>query len=87
MFAISPNLRRRDGHDGCVVLDIEEGRMFSLNMTAARILSLVEEGCGEREIVEKIALRCGLRPATANDDVHEFLVALRTWKLIEERCG
>lgn len=87
MFTISPNLRRGDGPDGCIVLNIEQGHMLSLNMTAARILSLIEEGCDEQEIVEKIALRYQLDRATVNKDVHEFLGMLRTHKLIEERWG
>jgi Coenzyme PQQ synthesis protein D (PqqD) len=83
MLAVSANLRSVQSADGAVVLDINGGRMFSLNPVAARIVSLIGEGCEETAIVRNLRAESGCGDANVEADVHEFLQSLQKHGLLE----
>ena len=81
MLRMSPNLRCAQSHDGAVVLDIDGGRMFSLNPVAARIFALVGEGLDETGIVRTLRSESGCGDGSVEADIHEFLQSLQRYGL------
>jgi hypothetical protein len=62
--------------DGGVVLDINGGRLFSLNATGLLIFRLLEQGISERKIVEELANRFSISSNRAQSDFAEFCGSL-----------
>lgn len=82
-YRISENLRSMHGQDGAVLLDLRQGRMFSVNPVGSRILAVVRDGSSESEIVDVVSQEFGVSRATVENDVREFLAVLAQHKLIE----
>jgi hypothetical protein len=76
MLTISSTIRRTETPDGAVLLEIEQGQMFSLNPVGSKILELVGSGCDEHEIATQISAAYGADTDVVRADVHEFLEAL-----------
>lgn len=86
-YRISPSLRSTHGQDGAVVMDIAQGRMFSLNRVGARMLELMKSGAGEPEIVEAVSQEFEANRETVEKDLGDFIATLRRQNLIELSCG
>jgi hypothetical protein len=82
-YRISPSLRSTHGLDGAVVLDVGQGRMFSLNAVGSRMLELMKADANQCEIVEVIAREFTVSPETVAKDLIDFLAALMQDNLIE----
>jgi len=44
MYRISKGVRSTHGQDGAIVLDVQQGQMFNLNLVGSKILELLESG-------------------------------------------
>ena len=84
---LSKNLRTVTNSDGGAVLDLDQGKMFRLNPTGAKILELVARGCTEVSIVTEISQTCGVDMGLVSADVHAFLAALRNGGLLQSDDG
>ena len=84
MFRVSDAIRCTQTQDGAVVLDVQRGRMFSLNLVGSRILEHLKHGFSEPTIVNEIAREFGVSPELAKTDVRGFVQELRQLHLIEE---
>ncbi len=82
MYRISHGVRSTHGQDGAIVLDIEQGQMFNLNLVGSKILELLEKGSDEAHIVNVISSDFGASPESVANDVREFIESLRQRKLI-----
>jgi hypothetical protein len=76
MTMISNEIRRIRTPDGGILLDIEGGRMFCLNVVGFEILELLVAGVGQAQIIEQIGADYGMDPDTVRTDVHNFLKTL-----------
>jgi hypothetical protein len=76
MLTISSTIRRTETPDGTVLLEVEQGQMFSLNPVGSRILELVGSGCDEHEIASQISAAYGAEIDVVRADVREFLESL-----------
>lgn len=85
MLRLSDKVRSTHTSDGAIALDIRGGRMFTFNATASRILELLKNGTGEKEIALMLVSEFSVDPATAKTDADEFLTLLRQHALIESR--
>jgi hypothetical protein len=85
MHKVSNAVRSTHGQDGAIVLDIQQGQMFNLNLVGSRILELVERGSTESEIVHAISTEFKATREIVESDVREFLETLKGYKLVEER--
>jgi Coenzyme PQQ synthesis protein D (PqqD) len=85
MDAISSSVRRAQTPDGAILLDVERGRMFSLNPTGSKILELLAAGNNEDQIAEQISAAYGEAIDTVRQDVHDFLEALNHHRILERR--
>jgi hypothetical protein len=77
-------VRSTHGQDGAIVLDIEQGQMFNVNLAGSRILELLETGTPASDIADAISLEFEISRETAMQDVQEFLQTLQERRLLEE---
>ncbi len=68
--------RSVDTADGGVVLDVETGKMFRLNPTGMRMLTLLQQGIPADRIAEEISRECGVDPQTVCEDLRNFSSSL-----------
>ncbi len=85
MLKIAEGVRSTHDRDGSVVLDINHGQMFTLNIVWSKILEMLERGCSQAQIVENISQKFRIRPDVVERDVREFLECLEKHKLVEFR--
>jgi hypothetical protein len=84
MRAISSSIRRTQTPDGGVLLDIERGQIFCLNVIGSKILDLLEEGHNEGRIAEQVSAAYGTDIETVRMDVHDFLENLNQQHILEQ---
>lgn len=66
-----------------MVLDVGQGRMFSLNPVASRMLELMKTDAGESEIADVIAHEFVVSPDRVEKDLVDFVKRLAELQLIE----
>jgi Coenzyme PQQ synthesis protein D (PqqD) len=82
MPAIPERIRSTQTADGGVVLDINKGRMFSLNSSGSIIFQLLKDGLPEDKIVEELVQRFGISAVLARKDLDEFRESLAKLALL-----
>jgi coenzyme PQQ synthesis protein D (PqqD) len=87
MFITSKTIRSAPSQDGTVLLDVHQGRMFSLNPMGSKILDLLKEGRDEAQIADEIVRTYGIAIEMARTDVHEFLQALCAHRIVIAIAG
>ena len=85
MYRISNGVRSTHGQDGAIVLDIEQGQIFNLNLVGSKILELLEAGSAESDIVNVISRDFNASREIVENDVREFIDSLKQHKLVAER--
>lgn len=83
MHKVSHSVRSTHGQDGAIVLDIQQGQMFNLNLVGSRILELLECGSTNEEIADAISREFNADIETVRKDVVEFLEELTAHKLVD----
>jgi|KBSSwiStaDraftv2_1062776.scaffolds.fasta_scaffold222920_2 hypothetical protein len=68
--------------DGSVILDIDHGRMFTLNCTASVIFQLLERGLREDQIVEKLVQTFHISEDVARSDLTDLCQSLENYALL-----
>jgi len=84
MTAQRSRIRSTHTPDGGIVMDVDSGRMFSLNSSASVMFQLLTSGLEERSIVDELVRRFGIPAAVAKRDLNEFRTALNSHALINE---
>jgi hypothetical protein len=85
MYRISTSVRSTHGQDGAIVLDVEQGQMFNLNLVGSKILELLESGLAEADIVCAISREFNVDQTMVANDVREFIESLKQHKLLVDR--
>jgi hypothetical protein len=70
--------------DGAIVMDVDSGRMFSLNSSGSVMFQLLNNGLDEKSIVDELVRRFGISAAVAKRDLGEFRSAMNRLALIKE---
>jgi hypothetical protein len=83
MFKVSDSVCSTHGQDGAIVLDVQQGQMFNLNLVGSRILELLESGCSEGEIANVVSCEFNADIGVVRNDVKEFMETLETYKLLK----
>jgi Coenzyme PQQ synthesis protein D (PqqD) len=83
VLTISNTIRRTQTPDGAVLLDVERGQMFSLNLVGSKILELVDLGADETQIVEQVSALFGAEIELVRRDVRGFLKALNAHEILQ----
>ena len=84
MYRVSESVRSTHGQDGAVVLDIQQGQMFNLNVVGSRILELLKTEATESAIVDEISQKFGVSRDVAKSDVREFIESLKQHHLLDD---
>jgi len=85
MYRLFDTVRSTHSQDGAIVLDVRQGQMFNINFVGSRILELLKSGSTESQIVDQISHEFSVSRELAENDVREFLQALKKCHLVEER--
>jgi Coenzyme PQQ synthesis protein D (PqqD) len=85
MYRVADSVRSTHGQDGAVMLDVQQGQMFTLNIVGSRILELLATGSPETEIVTRISREFNTGRHMVESDLREFIDSLKQHGLIEER--
>ncbi|HKW35231.1 MAG TPA: PqqD family protein [Candidatus Acidoferrum sp.] len=78
----SERLRSVHTADGGIILDVRNGKMFSLNVSGSAIFQLLEQGFSEDRIVDQLVRRFGIPAQTARADLAAFCELLRDRALL-----
>ena len=81
MFPRPDRTRSIHTADGGVILDINSGKMFSLNGSASAILELLEWALNDDQIVDELVRRFAISTELARTDLAEFRKSLETHSL------
>lgn len=84
MYKISNGVRSTHGQDGAIVLDVQQGQMFNLNLVGSKILELLESGSTESDIVSVIVREFNVNREIVEKDVREFMDLLKEHRLIAD---
>ena len=84
MYRVSKGVRSTHGQDGAIVLDVQQGQMFNLNLVGSKILELLEGGATESDIVNVISRDFNAGREVVEDDVREFIESLKQHKLVAD---
>jgi hypothetical protein len=87
MYQVSDGLRSTRNHDGAVVLDIPHGQILHLNPTGFLILTRLQQGQTEMQIIHEIGCHFGVPIEIVQTDVTEFMEALKRHKLLQGDCS
>ncbi len=85
MYRVSDGVRSTHGQDGAIVLDVQQGQMFNVNLVGSRILELLENGSPESDIVNVISREFSATREVVENDVREFIESLKKHKLVGDR--
>ena len=83
MHKVRDAVRSSHGQDGAIVLDVQQGRMFNLNLVGSRILELMKDGSTQSEIVDVISGEFHTPRALVEADVTDFIDALKGYRLVD----
>jgi hypothetical protein len=83
MFKISSAIRSTSTPDGAVLLDIQHGRILSLNRTGSRVFELLQGGLDQDQIAGEISKECGVDTDRVRTDVRDFIRALKEHNVLE----
>lgn len=83
IFRMSDSVRRTETPDGGVLLDVERGQIFSLNVLGAKIIGLIEQGYDEANIAEEIGTRYAVDPHVLRSDLIDFIETLVQHHIIQ----
>jgi hypothetical protein len=84
MPKISDSVRSTHGQDGAIVLDVQQGQMFHLNLVGSRILELLKSGVSESEIVDVVSREFDISRDLANNDIRAFIETLKKHHLVKD---
>jgi coenzyme PQQ synthesis protein D (PqqD) len=82
-FKLSRQARLTLGRDGAIVLQIQLGEVFSLNPLGTRILTLLQEGHAEPDIVNSLCVEYPEEARAIPRDVFEFVQLLERLQVVE----
>ena len=85
MPTISRSVRLTKSDDGGVLLDVEQGTLFSLNSVGARIVELLQARQATASIVSQISREFGASEQLVSTDVADFLRLLHQRGLLDGR--
>jgi Coenzyme PQQ synthesis protein D (PqqD) len=83
MFKISGTIRSASTPDGAVLLDVQQGRILSLNSMGSRIFQMLRGGLDENQIAGEISKDFGVDADYARTDILDFIRTLLEHKVLD----
>jgi hypothetical protein len=83
----TPSNRIRSTHSsgGGIVMDVDRGKMFSLNASGSAMFELLTKGVDEKAIIDELGRRFEIPVAVAKQDLDEFREALKCHGVLPSR--
>jgi hypothetical protein len=82
MLNTSDTIRSTQTDTGRILLDVNQGQMFSVNVVGSKILELLEQGWAEALIADEISQAYAINIDVVRADVHEFIDALHKHRIL-----
>ena len=82
MAYATEGIRSTQTDDGRIILDIQHGKIFSVNLVGSTILALLEDGWDEERIAGEISRVYETTIETVRPDVRDFIEALHKHHVI-----
>ena len=79
---VKPNIRSAISDDGGVLLDLNKGSCYSLNVVGAEVWARLEEGLSFEEIVDYLSSKWDVPYLDLKSDLETFVVRLRKKTLV-----
>lgn len=83
LYRVSRNVRATHNQDGAVLLNVQSGQMFSVNLVGSEILQLLEAGRDETSALAEISHKFGLEEKVVKADLRSFMATLMKYQLLE----
>jgi len=83
MLSISKSVRLTKSQDGGILLDVDRGAIFSLNVVGTRIVELLQQQQSRSSLLRQVSCEFGVSEAAAAADLDEFLSILRKQELLD----
>lgn len=83
-FLVPPSVRSAVNDDGAVLLDINSGSIYSLNVVGGFIWNRLTLGRSSEEIARALSSECDISDALALADIKHFTAKLVENKLLAE---
>ena len=80
----SERIRSTHTGDGGIVMNIDKGKMFSLNASGSAIFQLLEKGFDDETIIGELVRGFEIEPEIARRDLADFREALKSHSLFPE---
>lgn len=84
MYRLSDTLRATHSQDGAIVLDVQQGQIFNLNLVGSKVLELIKNGAAESDIVNVISREFNANREVVGNDVRQFIESLEKHKLVSK---
>jgi hypothetical protein len=82
MPARTTRIRSTHSSGGGIVMDIDRGRMFSLNASGSAMFELLAKGLDDETIIGELTLRFEIPASVAKQDLDDFRKALHRHALL-----
>jgi hypothetical protein len=79
-----PSVRSVFSQDGAVLMEINQGMMYTSNPVGGRILELISQGVSEENVVATISRECDIAQDTVRKDLEGFVAQLRSYGLVQQ---
>jgi hypothetical protein len=79
---IAPSVRSVFSQDGAVLMEIQQGMMYTSNPVGGRILELLSQGLPESDVVETISRECEAPQETVRHDLETYIEQLRSYGIV-----
>ena len=83
MLKISAAIRSASTPDGAVLLDVQQGRILSLNSMGSRVFEMLRGGLDENQIADEIGRDFGVDADYARIDILDFIRTLQEQNVLE----
>ena len=84
---IAPSVRSVFSQDGAVLMEIQQGMMYTSNPVGGRILELLSQGCSENAVIETISRECETSSETVRRDFEVFVEQLRSYGIVAQEVA
>ena len=82
MYRLSDTLRATHSQEGAILLDVQQGQIFNLNLVGSKVLELIKNGAAESDIVNVISREFNANREVVGNDVRQFIESLEKHKLV-----
>lgn len=84
-FIVHPEVRTTlCDDDGSVLINLQSGKVFSLNGSAAKIWTMLEHGTNSENVLDALEQEYRLPRAVLKNDLDLYVAKLKQRKLIQE---